>query len=159
VATITLSDEEQLKLNEHLLCECYVSSAGDRVKELIQRGANVNFVGERNVFGGAFPLYVASGCGHAANVSILLAAGANVNQATRNGWTPLCIASRRGHESIVRMLLVEGANVNQVTGEGWSSLYLANLCGYEAVVQLLLAAGAVPIEYQSSSSSSFCCYV
>ena len=52
------------------------------------------------------PLYVASQEGHVVVVRTLVAAGADINKATRtHDVTPLYIASEQGHEAVVRKLV------------------------------------------------------
>ena len=51
-------------------------------------------------------------------VKELVAAGANVSQATDDGWTPLYSASYNGRVEVVKELIVAGANVNQATDDG-----------------------------------------
>lgn len=44
-----------------------------------------------------------------AMVRALLDAGANVNQADKDGWTPLSVAAEKGHDGVVEMLRDAGA--------------------------------------------------
>ncbi len=59
------------------------------------------------------------------SVKMLLAAKADINQVTVDGWSPLLIATQNRHYKLGQYLLANGANPNQATGKGWTSLYLA----------------------------------
>ena len=56
-------------------------------------------------------------------VEMLIHAGANVNQANRDGLTPLQYASRSVHTKIVEILIRAGANVNQANRDGLTPLH------------------------------------
>ncbi len=109
-----------------------------RVKALLEKGANVNYLKKNDVS----VLMYASQDGHAAVVNILLAKGANVNHKDNISWTALMIASASGHEAIVKVLLAKGANVNNRDKNGGTALYYASFKGQETVVKMLLAKGA-----------------
>jgi len=55
----------------------------------------------------------------------LLAAGANVNQTTNDGWSPLLTATNIRHYKLATFLIEHGANTNAANSKGWSPLYLA----------------------------------
>jgi Ankyrin repeats (3 copies)/Ankyrin repeat len=84
-------------------------------------------------------------------VKMLLAAGADVNAASRkegdllNGVTPLMMAAVPGGEDLVQLLLDKGADVNAKTPRGFTALSAAKLSGLEdnkAVIRKLESAGA-----------------
>ena len=58
------------------------------------------------------PVFIASGRGHVAAVSALIAAGANVNIPDSHGKTPIYIAAENGHSEVITALKAAGANVN-----------------------------------------------
>ena len=53
---------------------------------------------------GRTPLYVACQCGRVDAARLLLDKGAEVNRATKNGWTPLDTAKNRRHDAVVALL-------------------------------------------------------
>jgi uncharacterized protein len=55
----------------------------------------------------------------------LLEGGADVNQATRYGWSPLLAATQNQNYKMARFLIERGANVNLANKGGWTPLYLA----------------------------------
>ena len=87
--------------------------------------------------GGRTPLLIKSMKGHEAVVRLLLQHGADVAQATNDGWTALMFASREGYEALVQLLLQHGADVAQATNRGMTALRLAVNRGHRAVELLL----------------------
>ena len=55
----------------------------------------------------------------------LIKAGADVNQATSEGFTQLYIAAYRGHEGIVALLIQAGADVRKACKGGWTPMKIA----------------------------------
>ena len=89
---------------------------------------------------GVTPLHCVCHDGHTEGVTVLLAAGANVNQASDDGCTPLYVACRRGHTEVVTKLIEANADVNQAREAGATPLYIACVNGHTDVVTTLLAA-------------------
>lgn len=129
------------------------SELGRALREAARRGdgsAVVELLGE-----GAGGM-VGSGAaehGHAAVVSALLAAGADVNKGGASGWTALKLAAGSGYAAGVALLLAAGARVNEAAAAAveppgparWtapSALILAAQGGHAAAASVLLAAGA-----------------
>src|SRR5262245_8811624 len=83
---------------------------GDVVRTLIKAGAPLDHV--NNLGWTALIESIVLGDGgarHTETLNALVAAGANVNLADRNGQTPLTLARRRGHTATVRILERAGA--------------------------------------------------
>ena len=91
---------------------------------------------------GCTPLYIASVQGHTEIVTMLIAAKANLNQATNKGRTPLYAACQRGHTEVVAKLLAANADVNQANNVGATPLHVACQEGRTEIVAKLIDAGA-----------------
>ena len=107
------------------------------IKTLIQKGADVNFR-----INGITILHGAALIGCAKTATILIQAGATINQVTESGITALHIASELGHDTFVNTLIQAKANVNQACNNGITALYLAVKGRHVKIVQALLQAGA-----------------
>jgi Ankyrin repeats (many copies) len=93
----------------HLACLADVEDV-QRVCELIELGWPGSV--EARDMQGWTPLMIASSCGHAGIVNALLAAGADVNAATNNGWTALLDACYHGRLESARLLVAAKTLVN-----------------------------------------------
>lgn len=84
--------------------------------------------------------------GHRSAAEALLAAGARVNDASRNPMrvAPLHSALAGGHAEIVELLLAAGAEVNAVQADGYTPLHEAAQNGDQAMAERLVAIGADP---------------
>ena len=75
-------------------------------------------------------------------VSLLLAAGADVNGTDGDQMTALMQASWNGHVKLVETLLKAGANVDEKSKWGDTALSFAKEKNYTEVIPILLKAGA-----------------
>lgn len=108
-------------------------------------------------------LIEAASGGHAAAVSTLLDAGADVNDACRvqdaTGWTALHCASFGGFSDVINVLLVKGADLRSRTSDGLTPLLVAITASQPEAVKCLLHNGALvgeednlaPLYYASES--------
>ena len=76
-------------------------------------------------------------------VRVLLAAGANVDEAGPDDMTALMLALIKRHEEIALFLLTQGADPNPADA-GYTALHLASATGHFAVAETLLERGADP---------------
>ena len=93
--------------------------------------------------GGFTPLLFASRQGRIAAARYLIAAGADVEQASLVGATPLVLAAHSGQGAFAAFLLESGADPNQ-SDAGYTALHAAILRGDERLVEALLRGGADP---------------
>jgi ankyrin repeat protein len=107
---------------------------------LIESGADVNTQSCDMEF--TTLLYATCFTGNYELTRILIAAGANPNVASKNGWTPLMKAVLSNHEQIVAFLLEHGADPNIINREGINALHLAVKDKNKNIVKILLNNGA-----------------
>lgn len=70
--------------------------------------------------------------------------GADINAATKGGYTPLHIASHYGQINMVRFLLQHGADVKSTTSLDYTPLHQAAQQGHANIVNVLLEHNADP---------------
>jgi ankyrin repeat protein len=93
--------------------------------------------------GGFTPLLFASRVGDVVSARLLLAAGADVNDAAPDGASALVVAAHSGHPELTALFLDQGADPN-ASRAGYTALHVAVLRGDAAMVEALLAHGANP---------------
>lgn len=140
----------------------------DAVRALIEHGADVHAATKPRTdiydrtLGGFTPLLFAARVGDLESARILLAAGADANEATPDTGNTLVVASASHHEELAIFLLEKGANPNAADEYGMTALHhavqkgIADLSAIEyrpslmpppnlpALVKALLAQGADP---------------
>jgi ankyrin repeat protein len=89
------------------------------------------------------PILEAAAKGHTDVIRLLLANGANINQAGKYGQNALNVASQNGQEAAVRILIEAGAYVNNFDeGTSVTSIQVASWEGHKGIVKMLIKAGA-----------------
>ena len=99
-------------------------------------------VNAKSNYYGETPLHRAAQRSDASFVSILIAAGADVNVKSNSGNTPLHYAAQRSHASVVSILIAAGADVDAKNNSGNTPLHYAAQRSHASVVSILIAAGA-----------------
>jgi ankyrin repeat protein len=89
------------------------------------------------------PLMFAARVGDLESAKLLVAAGANVNDADAWGVSAMVLAAHSGFDELVEFLLDKGANVNSAEA-GFTALHAAIMRRDERMVTALLAHGANP---------------
>ena len=98
------SAENQRELSEALFLAAHLGHMPS-VVDLVQRGANVNYMNGRR----ETPMHGAAAHGHLNVIQYLLARRANMNPRTVQDWIPLHHAVRFGHAHVVNYLLAHKA--------------------------------------------------
>jgi ankyrin repeat protein len=109
------------------------------VRSLIRQGVSVNIAqGD-----GMTALHWAATHGNAAEVRLLLGAGAKVDATTRNGaYTPIHLAAKNGNAAAVRALILGKGNASAMTATGAFPIHFAAGIGDTATIDALLDAKA-----------------
>jgi ankyrin repeat protein len=114
----------------------------DKVKELLDAGANVNYQDERKLT----PIMYAIAGEHLDIVKELIARGADITVADDNGATPLHLAAYSDEIEILKKIidthLAERDHLNAQDNNGDTALHTAAAGGYANAVILLLNNGA-----------------
>jgi ankyrin repeat protein len=113
----------------------------EAVRLLIEAGVDVNGAEPRR---GQNALMWAASEGHADVVDLLIAKGANVDTASKSGFTPLVFASLKDSVPTVERLLKAGANPNYALPDGTQVLAVAASNGSASAALALLDGGADP---------------
>ena len=93
--------------------------------------------------GGSTPLLFAARADDVESARLLLAAGADVNDALPDGTSALTLAAHSGNEAVAMLLLEKGADPN-AAAVGYTPLHAAVLRGELGLVKALLTRGANP---------------
>lgn len=128
---------DQRNLNENLL-EAVENGDIKEIKELLERGANINATNE----GGTTVLMKATWRNNIKIVRLLLENGVNVNAPTRGKDTALMKAVLENESKIVQLLLKFGADVNAQNILGGTALIVATFLAKTEIVKMLLKSGA-----------------
>jgi uncharacterized protein len=93
--------------------------------------------------GGSTPLLFAARVGDVRSIGVLLARGAEANDALPDGTSALVLAAHSGHGDVAALLLDKGADPNAFA-TGYTALHAAVLRSDVTLVKALLAHGADP---------------
>lgn len=107
----------------------------DTARLLVERGATVNSPSRNSQR--VMPIHSAVAAGDVESVSLLIAAGADVNAAQEGGFTPVHQAAQAGQVEILRLLLDAGASPATKAADGSTPLDLAQRGDHAEAVNLL----------------------
>ncbi|WP_188153322.1 ankyrin repeat domain-containing protein [Wolbachia endosymbiont of Pentalonia nigronervosa] len=131
------------RLNEGLIS---VTREGNfyLVKELIEKGADINIESNKKCESGWTLLHIATYYNHLNVVQYLVEKGANFNakDSSYYGYIPMHYAAERGHLDILKYFINEGAYINTEGERGWTLLHIATYYNHLNVVQYLVEKGA-----------------
>ncbi|KAG0241087.1 hypothetical protein BGX31_001455 [Mortierella sp. GBA43] len=113
----SISDEEKKSTMSKLLTRAASNGDVDRISEILKNFRDWVDINAHDD-DGSTPLIHASCFGQTSAVSMLLHAGASVDERDSFGWTALVWATNNKHEHIVRLLLNHGASPKAQTTKG-----------------------------------------
>ncbi|XP_007641675.1 2-5A-dependent ribonuclease isoform X2 [Cricetulus griseus] len=135
----TSSSQRTTGEDSHPLIEAVKEGNVDRIKQLLQRGADINACED---IGGWTPLHNAVQLGKVDIVHLLLRHGADPHQRKKNGATPFIIAGINGDVTLLQTFLSKGADVNECDLNGFTAFMEAAECGKVEALRLLFDKGA-----------------
>ncbi|MEO8257494.1 MAG: ankyrin repeat domain-containing protein [Acidobacteriota bacterium] len=107
----------------------YAKAVDPRPSRKRDNSNTVSQIGPRNMRdqrgGGLTPLVFAVRANDLESTRILIAAGADVNQATNYDWSPLLVATQNRYYQLGSFLLDHGADPNLANKGAWTPLYIA----------------------------------
>lgn len=106
----------------------------ESVRFLLSRRASLDWLSENPL--GVSPLHSALSNKHEAIARELVFEGADVNLASRSGWTPLHYAAHQGNRALVQFLIENGA-IPVPGPEGKLPAELAEEAGYKDLIEIL----------------------
>ena len=118
ISTLNIDLEALNPAGENALMLASISGDEALVRQLIERGADINKPGWT-------ALHYAASAGHDKIVRLLLEHHAFVDAESPNGSTPLMLAAQYGSTASVKMLLEEGAQADQKNQQGLTALDFA----------------------------------
>ncbi|CAN7996004.1 unnamed protein product [Ixodes hexagonus] len=148
VAQVSKALEKRNKLGETVLQVAAIKGNADRVKQLLEEGANPNVRDNA----GWTPLHEACNHGYHEVARLLLTHGAYVNAAGPGGVTALHDATINGHPDIVLLLLRYGAALDAKTDDGLTAEALAQGEVMKAALRTALPPKVVHILAESAAT-------
>lgn len=138
-------------LGSLLFRACEINSRLDIVTALLSLNPNVNYANKEQA---SSCLMIATKNANQQLISLLVQAGAKVNNTDRFGWTALFYASYFGNANCAKILMESGGLVNLVDSDEMTCLIWASGRGHQGVVELLIQHGAqvnAPDRYNTSA--------
>jgi len=135
---------ESEELNEGLFRAVFDDNLDD-AKSYLSRGAQADWVNEKEGFFNNAPLHIAAWHGNSHMCRLLLKHGAPTEVENQFCNTPLIFASYYGMNGAVQALIDGGSDVNVMSsGSGLTALHKACMQGFPETAKILLGAGAFP---------------
>ena len=149
ISHVKAMEDPKEDLNKAMFRLIWRGGKVNKIRELIERGADVNVKGQY----GVTPLHKAASTGDVKVVQLLLDYGAKIDAEDSSGDTPLHVAAANWNNAVKRklhdvtlevagLLLEKGAKVNKRNRSGMTPLYGAIRTGEVEIIKLLLEKGA-----------------
>ncbi len=133
----------KVETNQYPLLGAVLKGDIDKIKNLINKGANVNDRPDTFPYIERTPLHFAAKTGNLEIIEILLDNGADVNIRSFEGTTPVYNAVKHGHNEAIKLLYRHGANLDLAAeGIGSTPLHSASYVGNLEAVKELVGLGA-----------------
>ena len=126
---------EKRSEQDELMAYATLNSYHDIAENLIQRQISPN----RRFHDGLFPLWYATRNGDAKMISMLLAAGADLEAKNKEGETVLLYACAKREEHVILILLESGADFKITDNQKSTPLMIVASRGFEKAVRLLIS--------------------
>lgn len=133
VASPRLTAETRNQADESTLMLAAIKGQPDLVRQLLDKGAQVNKSGWA-------PLHYAASGGNLEVINQLLQAHAELDAPSPNGTTPLMMAAAYGTPEAVKLLIESGANIDARNAKGMTALDFANQASRPDAISLLTQA-------------------
>ena len=128
------------------LIEAIIAGHADIVALMLQNGADPNDISTGDAPPGRIiPLHASVRLEKPVILSMLLAAGADVERRDEAGNTALIIASSTASDDMVQALLAGGARIGSTDNRGWTALTAARQKNHMQIEQILLDHATHPI--------------
>ncbi len=123
-----------------LLMERYSEGSDyDKALDIIKSGTDIDYKDSKK---GDYPLLISVRKGLIKTSSLIIRAGANIDNESNFKTTALMTASRHGHLELVKILVLLGAKVNSKCLDGYTALMYAKKYGMVDVFKYLIQSGA-----------------
>ena len=133
VASPRLAAETRNQADESTLMLAAIKGQPDLVRQLLDKGAQVNKPGWA-------PLHYAASGGNLEVIGQLLQAHAELDAPSPNGTTPLMMAAAYGTPEAVKLLIESGANIDARNAKGMTALDFARQASRPDAISLLTQA-------------------
>ncbi len=136
-----MSVDIDLKKGEQKMVDAIRMGRADWVAECLAEGVYHSFVAGHSE---ERPLHLAAQANNPKIMTLLVEAGARIDESDYHGQTPLFHAADHDASDAARWLLDAKANPNHVAHTGRTAIFGAALNGYTQTVETLIAGGANP---------------
>ncbi len=136
--------EEECKMNVggrlYQTSMLYKLMAGESIEPLLKKGSRANQILMDGL--NSSPLHVAVECSNMESIKALIKYGADLNYASKGGYTPLMKAMKTGNIEIIDILLSAGCYLNSKDDSNRTALWWACYYGQSNILSYMVKKGA-----------------